>query len=148
MSSMLNGTRLTASLNNITFLKPRVGLLQAHHFNINGVFRLDFPDNPPTPFNYCQSWYYTKFNLVDPDERNTVGVPIDGETSIRFREDGPGIWFVHCHLVLPTGWGLKQHLSSRKDKAQINLSSLHLKTFLPASFQNQPVQFGMFENDG
>ncbi|MBA0590437.1 hypothetical protein Gorai_019142, partial [Gossypium raimondii] len=32
----------------------------------------------------------SKFNLVDPIERNTVGV-----------------WFMHCHLELDTGWGLK-----------------------------------------
>nr|TKS13293.1 thioredoxin H-type-like [Populus alba] len=48
----LNGTKLTASLNNFTFVMPQIGLLQAHYFNIKGVFRLDFPDNPPTPFNY------------------------------------------------------------------------------------------------
>ncbi|KAJ6896649.1 hypothetical protein NC651_022745 [Populus alba x Populus x berolinensis] len=58
------------------------------------------------------------------------------------------LWFMHCHSELQTGWGLKQHLSSRMDKAQINLSSLHLKTSLPASIQNQPSQFGMFEKDG
>ncbi|KAL9333353.1 hypothetical protein Peur_073492 [Populus x canadensis] len=52
MPNLLNGTRLTASLNNITFVMPQAGLLQAHYFNVKGVFRLDFPDNPPTPFNY------------------------------------------------------------------------------------------------
>jgi laccase len=47
-----NGTHLTASLNNITFVMPQIGLLQAHYFNIKGVFKTDFPDRPPTPFNY------------------------------------------------------------------------------------------------
>ncbi|KAG6761533.1 hypothetical protein POTOM_034760 [Populus tomentosa] len=149
-----------------------VGLLQAHYFNVEGVFRLDFPDNPPTPFNYTGAPLAAnlgttvgnrlskiaynstvqldpaKFNLVNPQERNTVGLPIGGWTAIRFREDSPGLWFMHCHSELHTGWGLKQHLSSRMDKAQISLSSLHLKTSLPASIQNQPSQFGMFEKDG
>ena len=31
-----------------------------------------------------------KFNLVDPVERNTVGVPSGGWTAIRFRADNPG----------------------------------------------------------
>jgi laccase len=31
-----------------------------------------------------------KFNLVDPVERNTVGVPAGGWTAIRFRADNPG----------------------------------------------------------
>ncbi|KAJ0028187.1 hypothetical protein Pint_35635 [Pistacia integerrima] len=47
-----NGTKLTASLNNITFVMPKIGLLQAHYFNISGVFRADFPGRPPVPFNY------------------------------------------------------------------------------------------------
>ncbi|PQQ09781.1 laccase-11-like [Prunus yedoensis var. nudiflora] len=48
----LNGTRFVASLNNISFEMPRVGLLQAHYFNLKGVFKTDFPDRPQTPFNY------------------------------------------------------------------------------------------------
>lgn len=48
----LNGTKLVASLNNISFVMPQTALLQAHYFNITGVYRADFPDKPPTPFNY------------------------------------------------------------------------------------------------
>ncbi|PON62805.1 Copper-resistance protein [Trema orientale] len=47
------------------------------------------------------------FNLVDPVERNTVGVPSGGWTAIRFRADNPGVWFMHCHLEVHTTWGLK-----------------------------------------
>ncbi|KAJ6423990.1 hypothetical protein OIU84_024878 [Salix udensis] len=48
-----------------------------------------------------------KFNLVDPVERNTVGVPSGGWAAIRFLADNPGIWFMHCHLEVHTSWGLK-----------------------------------------
>ncbi|CAB4290153.1 unnamed protein product [Prunus armeniaca] len=51
-TTCLNGTQLTASLNNITFVMPQIGLLQAHYFNTKGLFTIDFPDCPPTPFNY------------------------------------------------------------------------------------------------
>ncbi|KAG1346881.1 Laccase-11 [Cocos nucifera] len=145
----LNGTRLTASLNNITFVMPKIGLLQAHYSNIKGVFRLDFPDKPVNTFNYtgapltanlgtslgtslsripynstvelvlqdtnllaAESHPFhlhgynffvvgrgignfdpmkdpAEFNLVDPPERNTVGVPTGGWTAIRFRADNP-----------------------------------------------------------
>lgn len=148
--SCQNGTQLTASLNNITFVMPKTGLLQAHYFNIKGVFTTDFPDRPPKPFNYTgapltanlrtslgtrlsrlpfnstvelvlqdtnlltvESHPFhlhgfnffvvgsgignfnpakdrAKFNLVDPPERNTVGVPTGGWTAIRFRADNPG----------------------------------------------------------
>ncbi|KAL7610942.1 hypothetical protein Lser_V15G12433 [Lactuca serriola] len=166
-ATCLNGTRLSASLNNITFVMPETGLLQAHYFNMKGVFKTDFPDKPPTTFNYTgapltanlftskgtrlskiafnstvelviqdtnllsveshpfhlhgfnffvvgtgignfdSSRDPAKYNLVDPPERNTVGVPTGGWTAIRFRADNPGVWFFHCHLELHTGWGLK-----------------------------------------
>ncbi|XP_042513302.1 laccase-17-like [Macadamia integrifolia] len=48
-----------------------------------------------------------KFNLVDPMERNTVGVPSGGWVAVRFLADNPGVWFMHCHLEVHTSWGLK-----------------------------------------
>ncbi|KAH7554580.1 hypothetical protein JRO89_XS12G0239100 [Xanthoceras sorbifolium] len=165
--SCQNGTQITASLNNITFVMPETGLLQAHYFNISGVFRTDFPDRPPVAFNYTGTPLTANvgsslgtrlskvafnstielvlqdtnlltveshpfhlhgfnffvvgsgignfdpekdpamFNLVDPPERNTVGVPTGGWTAIRFKADNPGVWFLHCHLELHTMWGLK-----------------------------------------
>ncbi|KAJ6385101.1 hypothetical protein OIU77_028327 [Salix suchowensis] len=145
---------------------PKIALLQAHVFNISGVFTDDFPANPPTPFNYTGTQptnFQTengtklyrlgynntvqlvlqdtgmltpenhpvhlhgfnffevgrgvgnfdpnkdpkKFNLVDPVERNTIGVPAGGWTAIRFIADNPGVWFMHCHLEIHTTWGLK-----------------------------------------
>ncbi|XP_052196806.1 laccase-11-like [Diospyros lotus] len=166
----VNGTRLTASLNNISFVMPKVGLLQAHYHKIKGVFGTDFPDQPSTPFNYTgvpltanlktsrgtsltkiaynsnvelvlqdtnllivESHPFhlhgynffvvgtgvgnfdpakdpAKYNLIDPPERNTVGIPTGGWTTIRFRADNPGVWFLHCHLELHTSWGLKTAL--------------------------------------
>ncbi|GMY10717.1 laccase-17 [Fagus crenata] len=47
------------------------------------------------------------YNLVDPVERNTVGVPSGGWVAIRFLADNPGVWFMHCHLEIHTSWGLK-----------------------------------------
>nr|AAK37829.1 laccase [Pinus taeda] len=57
--------------------------------------------------NYNPKKDPAKFNLVDPPERNTVGVPTGGWTVIRFRADNPGVWFMHCHLEVHTTWGLK-----------------------------------------
>ncbi|KAF8405244.1 hypothetical protein HHK36_010145 [Tetracentron sinense] len=162
-----NGTQIIASLNNITFVMPQTGLLQAHYFKLKGVFSTDFPDRPTITFNYTgapltanlgtslgtrlskiafnstvelvlqdtnlltveshpfhlhgynffvvgtgignfnSSKDPAKFNLVDPPERNTIGVPTGGWTAIRFRADNPGVWFMHCHLELHTSWGLK-----------------------------------------
>ncbi|GMN47912.1 hypothetical protein TIFTF001_017075 [Ficus carica] len=57
--------------------------------------------------NYNPKKDQKSFNLVDPAERNTVGVPSGGWTAIRFRADNPGVWFMHCHLEVHTTWGLK-----------------------------------------
>ncbi|XAR60634.1 Laccase [Bertholletia excelsa] len=48
-----------------------------------------------------------KFNLVDPVERNTVGVPSGGWVAIRFQADNPGVWFMHCHFDVHLSWGLR-----------------------------------------
>ncbi|XP_009787551.1 laccase-4 [Nicotiana tabacum] len=161
-----NGSRVVASVNNVTFIMPTVALLQAHFFGINGVFTTDFPANPPFVFNYTgtspTNLATTKgtkvyrlpynatvqlvlqdtgiiapenhpihlhgfnfflvgkglgnfnsktdpknFNLIDPVERNTIGVPSGGWVAIRWRADNPGVWFMHCHLEVHTTWGLK-----------------------------------------
>ncbi|KAK9063177.1 hypothetical protein SSX86_017047 [Deinandra increscens subsp. villosa] len=47
-----------------------------------------------------------RYNLVDPPERNTVGVPMGGWAAVRINADNPGVWFMHCHLEEHTTWGL------------------------------------------
>ncbi|KAK9153572.1 hypothetical protein Sjap_001052 [Stephania japonica] len=165
-STCSNRSRVVAAINNVSFVMPTTALLQAHYFNISGVFTTDFPGNPPIKFNYTgtppknlqtmigtrlyrlaynstvqlvlqdtgvitpenhpvhlhgfnffvvgrgsgnfnSNKDSTNFNLVDPVERNTVGVPSGGWTAIRFRADNPGVWFMHCHLEVHTTWGLK-----------------------------------------
>ncbi|KAL6653897.1 hypothetical protein ACP70R_008821 [Stipagrostis hirtigluma subsp. patula] len=144
----INATRLVGTINNVTFILPSTPILQAHYYNIPGVFTDDFPATPPHKFNYTGSGpknlqtmngtrvyrlpynasvqvvlqdtgiispeshpihlhgfnffvvgrgignYNPKtspstFNLIDPIERNTVGVPTGGWTAIRFRADNP-----------------------------------------------------------
>ncbi|KAG5603013.1 hypothetical protein H5410_034383 [Solanum commersonii] len=47
------------------------------------------------------------YNLVDPVERNTVGVPSGGWVAIRFLADNPGVWLMHCHFDVHLSWGLR-----------------------------------------
>ncbi|KAK7301803.1 hypothetical protein RJT34_12679 [Clitoria ternatea] len=165
-ATCVNNSRVVADINNVTFVMPKISLLQAHFFKIKGVFTDDFPGNPPMVYNFTGTQPsnfktmkgtrlyrlaynstvqlvlqdtgmltpenhpihlhgfnffvvgkgqgnfnskkdHKKFNLVDPVERNTVGVPAGGWTAIRFRADNPGVWFMHCHLEIHTTWGLK-----------------------------------------
>ncbi|XWS55556.1 hypothetical protein CRYUN_Cryun09bG0010200 [Craigia yunnanensis] len=57
--------------------------------------------------NYNSKTDPQNFNLVNPVESNTIGVPTGGLVAIRFRADNPGVWFMHCHLEVYTTWGLK-----------------------------------------
>lgn len=159
-STCSNGSRVVADINNVSFVMPTTALLQAHYFNISGIFTDDFPGNPPIAFNYTGSTptnfqtmngtrlyrlaynstvqivlqdtafiapethpvhlhgfnffvigrglgnFNTKtdpanFNLIDPVERNTIGVPTGGWTAIRFRADNPGeIKINDIHLII------------------------------------------------
>ncbi|KAK9920504.1 hypothetical protein M0R45_029059 [Rubus argutus] len=47
-----------------------------------------------------------KFNLVNPQVRNTIGVPTGGWAVIRFQANNPGVWMMHCHLDVHLPWGL------------------------------------------
>ncbi|KAG8390079.1 hypothetical protein BUALT_Bualt01G0046100 [Buddleja alternifolia] len=51
-ATCVNGSRVVAGINNITFVMPSTALLQAHYYGISGVYTDDFPANPPTPYNY------------------------------------------------------------------------------------------------
>ncbi|KAF7116798.1 hypothetical protein RHSIM_RhsimUnG0014700 [Rhododendron simsii] len=163
-----NGSRLAASLNNVSFEEPAVDLLQAYYRQIGGIFTTDFPNVPPYFFNFTAdempdnvlipstgtkvkvleynsnveivfqgtnvlsaaenhpmhlhgfSFYHVGsgfgnfdnstdpkgYNLVDPPEINTVGVPKNGWAAIRFKADNPGVWFMHCHLERHSSWGM------------------------------------------
>ncbi|KAD3068227.1 hypothetical protein R6Q59_023196 [Mikania micrantha] len=57
--------------------------------------------------NFNSSTDPLEFNLVDPVERNTVGVPSGGWVAIRFRADNPGVWLMHCHIEIHITWGLR-----------------------------------------
>ncbi|KAJ4964890.1 hypothetical protein NE237_016739 [Protea cynaroides] len=144
------GSRFSTSLNNISFRNPSIDILQAYYKRIKGVYKTNFPDDPPYYFNftadelpsnlstpkvgtkvkvvdfnstvevvfqgtnlnsgenhpmhlhgfsfYWVGWGFGNFNkttdpkgynLVDPPEINTVGVPKNGWAAIRFRANNP-----------------------------------------------------------
>ncbi|KAF6161001.1 hypothetical protein GIB67_007642 [Kingdonia uniflora] len=56
--------------------------------------------------NYNETRDPKNFNLVNPQERNTIAVPVGGWAAIRFRANNPGVWFFHCHLDAHLPWGL------------------------------------------
>ncbi|XP_065853217.1 laccase-7 [Euphorbia lathyris] len=166
----VNGQRFAASMNNHSFQLPTtLSLLQAHFFNVSGIYKPNFPNKPPVKFDYTNASIGNdasllfppkttsvkvlkynstvqmvlqntalitienhpmhlhgfnfhvlaqgfgnynpatdpkKFNLVNPQLRNTIGVPVGGWAVIRFKANNPGVWFMHCHLDVHLPWGL------------------------------------------
>ncbi|KAJ8753978.1 hypothetical protein K2173_001876 [Erythroxylum novogranatense] len=76
-----NATKFAASIRNISFSLPTSATLQSYYFgksNGSGFGNYDPNKDPAT------------FNLFDPIERNTIGVPSGGWVVIRFQADNPG----------------------------------------------------------
>jgi laccase len=46
------GGVFAASMNNITFVRPTVSILQAYYYGLEGYFTKDFPDTPQTIFDF------------------------------------------------------------------------------------------------
>ncbi|KAK4735887.1 hypothetical protein R3W88_010148 [Solanum pinnatisectum] len=155
-----------ASMNNQSFVRPSVSILEIHYRNLSTTMFSNFPEWPLHPFNYTgvdplsenlNTEFSTRmlvdleivfedtsflnqvnhpihvhghnffivgrgfgnydvdrdtknYNVVDPPERNTVGVPVGGWAVIRVIADNPGVWFIHCHLEEHTSWGLAMGL--------------------------------------
>lgn len=119
-----NGTRFTASMNNVSFQLPSsFSLLQAHQQSIPGVFTTDFPANPPVTFDYTgnvsQSLWQpvpgTKLYKLKYGE--TVQLVLQG-TSIFTAENHP----IHLHgydfYILAEGFG---NFNAGTDTAKFNL---------------------------
>ncbi|KAL6980648.1 Laccase-4 [Sarracenia purpurea var. burkii] len=54
-ATCVSGNQIVGDINNVSFVMPSTALLQAHYYNLSGVFTDDFPGNPPIPFNYTGS---------------------------------------------------------------------------------------------
>ncbi|KAG9453248.1 hypothetical protein H6P81_006152 [Aristolochia fimbriata] len=162
-------SRLTASMNNVSFQFPsKTSVLEAHFNGVaTGIFTDDFPDNPPLVYDYTNATAAAaftatekrtrvkrlaygavvemvlqntavlstenhpihlhgfnffvlaqgfgnfnrareeeKFNLVNPQERNTIAVPVGGWAALRFTANNPGVWMMHCHMDVHVPRGL------------------------------------------
>jgi laccase len=106
-----NGTRLTASMNNISFVLPTISLLQAYYFGINGVFTTDFPQNPPVIFNYTGQniprslWAPISGTKLKVLEYNSRVQMVFQATSIFVADDHPMHLHGYSFYVVGQGFG-------------------------------------------
>ncbi|MFS7912854.1 putative laccase [Helianthus anomalus] len=80
--------------------------LHGYNFYVVGSGFGNF-DRQRDPLNY---------NLVDPPLQQTIAVPQNGWTAIRFRANNPGVWFMHCHFERHVSWGMEMVFIVRNGK--------------------------------
>ncbi|CAH1430710.1 unnamed protein product [Lactuca virosa] len=119
-----NGTRFTASMNNVSFVLPsNFSLLQAHQQGVPGVFTTDFPAKPPVKFDYTGNvsqslWQPTRGTKVYRLKYGArVQIVLQG-TNIFTAENHP----IHLHgydfYILAEGFG---NFNPKTDTAKFNL---------------------------
>ncbi|KAK3432327.1 hypothetical protein EUGRSUZ_E04221 [Eucalyptus grandis] len=86
----------------IRFQGTNLGAAENHPMHLHGYsfYVVGMGDG-----NFSDS-YVSQYNTVDPPFVNTVGLPKNGWTAIRFKADNPGVWFMHCHLERHASWGM------------------------------------------
>ncbi|KAL7229228.1 hypothetical protein ACSBR2_007848 [Camellia fascicularis] len=119
-----NGTRFTASMNNVSFVLPsNFSLLQSHQQGIPGVFTTDFPAAPPVKFDYTGNVSRSLWQPVPGTKvyklkyGATVQLVLQG-TSIFTAENHP----IHLHgydfYIIAQGFG---NFNPSRDTSKFNL---------------------------
>ncbi|XP_065872830.1 laccase-12-like [Euphorbia lathyris] len=119
-----NGTRFTASMNNVSFQLPSsFSLLQAHQMGVKGVFSTDFPAAPPVKFDYTGNVSRAIWQPVPGTKvyRLKYGARVQivlQDTSIVTPENHP----IHLHgydfYIVAEGFG---NYNPRSDPSKFNL---------------------------
>ncbi|KAK3438499.1 hypothetical protein EUGRSUZ_C03119, partial [Eucalyptus grandis] len=119
-----NGTRLAASVNNISFVNPSIDILQAYYYSINGVFGTRLPNFPPYVFNFTAD--DLPLDLETPKRgtevkvlkyNSTVELVFQG-TNVEAGTDHP--MHLHGYSFYVVGWGLG-NFDIKKDPLNYNL---------------------------
>ncbi|WOH12476.1 hypothetical protein DCAR_0831980 [Daucus carota subsp. sativus] len=146
-----NGTRFTASMNNVSFVLPSsFSLLEAHHQGIPGVFTTDFPAAPPVKFDYTGNvssslWQPTRGTKVYRLEYGSkVQVVLQG-TSIVTAENHP----IHLHgydfYVIAEGFG---NFNPETDTSKFNLDDPPLRNTVSLPLKGWAVIRFVADNPG
>ncbi|CAI9763919.1 unnamed protein product [Fraxinus pennsylvanica] len=93
----------------------------------NTVGGIDHPIHLHGQSYYVVGWGFGNFdrdrdplnyNLVDPPLVNTIAVPINGWTTVRFKASNPGVWLLHCHLERHISWGMEMVFITKDGKGK------------------------------
>ncbi|GLT29824.1 hypothetical protein SLA2020_046660 [Shorea laevis] len=103
---------LATSLNNISFVNPWVDVLQAYYYNISGFYTQDFPDKPPTFYDFVadnlginttKSLMGTKVKVLEYGEQ--VEMVFQSANVLNASEDHPMHLHGHSFYMVGAGGG-------------------------------------------
>ncbi|CAN4122175.1 unnamed protein product [Withania somnifera] len=118
------GVRLATSVNNISFVLPRIDILGAYYKNIKGVYGDEFPSFPPLSFNFTGD--FLPVELQRPDRKTEVYV-LEYGTNVEIVLQGTSLIGgidhpIHLHgysvYVVGSGFG---NFDKDKDPLKYNL---------------------------
>nr|GEY09534.1 laccase/diphenol oxidase family protein [Tanacetum cinerariifolium] len=119
-----NGTRLAASMNNISFQFSKIDILGAYYYNINGVFDTQFPTVPPMYYNFTGT-IFPAF-LLTP-KRATIVRVIQYDLAIELVFQGTRMvagldhpMHLHGYSFYIVGWGFG-NFDENRDPLNYNL---------------------------
>ncbi|XP_059629869.1 laccase-14-like [Cornus florida] len=118
------GTRLSASVNNISFVSPSIDILQAYYNHINGVYGDQFPNFPPLVFDFTAEYLPFELQLPKKDtevkvlEYNSTVELVYQNTNLVAGTDHP--MHLHGYNFYVVGWGFG-NFDKDKDPLRYNL---------------------------
>ncbi|WCJ19957.1 laccase 12 [Euphorbia peplus] len=120
----INGTRFSASMNNVSFVLPsNYSLLHAYKHKIPGVFTTDYPAKPPVTFDYTGNvsqslWQPIRGTKLYKLKYGSKVQVVLQDTSIITPENHP----IHLHgydfYIIAEGFG---NFNPKKDTSKFNL---------------------------
>lgn len=81
--------------------------MHGHSFHVLSSYRADGRDGwgSYNPFD-SKAKPPNPLNLHNPIRRDTISVPRRGHVVLRFTADNPGLWMLHCHMMVHLGTGM------------------------------------------
>ncbi|KAM7266738.1 hypothetical protein ACFE04_004635 [Oxalis oulophora] len=119
-----NGTRLAASMNNISFVTPTIDILEAYYYHIHGVFGRNFPSRPPYQFNFTGQDFPLSLQLPNRDTQvrvidyNSTVEVVFQNTNVLAGIDHPMHLHGYSFYVVAIGFG---NFNPKKDRSRYNL---------------------------
>ncbi|KAK3426129.1 hypothetical protein EUGRSUZ_F02651 [Eucalyptus grandis] len=127
-----HGSRLAASMNNISFASPSIDILQAYYNRIKGVYGDQFPSKPPLKFNYTAEYLPLALEtprngtLVKVLEYNATMEMVLQGTNVVAGTDHP--MHLHGTSFYVVGWGFGNF--HKKDPKRYNLMDPPLQNII------------------